>query len=202
MGILSGDLEMVMRKTALLAVVCLILGADSLKGTDWGFSAGAGMCLLRQKGVRDVYGSGFPIGIQAWTGWNNWRVSVGLEYLSEHGQAVSLDGGQDEFPLRLRVTSIPIALYCQVWIEDVFLAVGGGANYFWYEERWEDLDIVVKGQKWGSLLSFLGGYRLNPRWAVFGNVRYDPMPTGKSSLLVPEVKLGGLKIGAGIIFSL
>jgi hypothetical protein len=66
----------------------------------------------------------------------------------------------------------------------------------------EDLDIVVKGQKWGPFLALLGGYRLNPRWSVFGNVRYDPMPTGKSSLSVREVRLGGLKIGAGVLFSL
>jgi hypothetical protein len=66
----------------------------------------------------------------------------------------------------------------------------------------EDLDIVVKGQKWGPFLALLGGYRLNPRWSVFGNVRYDPMPTGKSSLLVREVRLGGLKIGASVMFTL
>jgi hypothetical protein len=43
---------------------------------------------------------------------------------------------------------------------------------------------------------------LGPRWSVFGNIRYEPMPTGKSSLLVPEVKLGGLKIGVGVMFYL
>ena len=80
--------------------------------------------------------------------------------------------------------------------------MGGGASYCWYEERWEDLDIATEGKKWGPLLSFLAGYRLSPRWSVFGNIRYEPMPTGKSSLLVPEVKLGGLKIGAGVMFYL
>ena len=193
---------MVMRKTALLAVVCLILGADSLRGMDWGFSAGAGMCLLRQKEVQDVYGIGFPVGIQAWTGWKNVRISAGLEYLSESGRALPLEGGQDDFPLRLTVTSIPVAVYYQTWIRDIFLAAGGGVSYSWYKEKWEGLDIVVKGQKWGPFLALLGGYRLNPRWSVFGNIRYDPMPTGKSSLLVQEVKLGGLKIGAGVMFTL
>jgi len=127
---------------------------------------------------------------------------AGFEYLSERGQALPLEGGLDDFPLRLRVSSIPVTLFYQVWIKDIFLAVGGGASYSWYEERWEDLDIVVKGQKWGPLISFLAGYRFNPRWSVFGNIRYEPMPTGKSSLLVREVKLGGLKIGAGVMFTL
>jgi hypothetical protein len=195
-------MEMVMRKTTFLAVVCLILGADSLRATDWGFSAGASLCLLRQKAVQDVYGIGFPIGIQAWTGWKNVRISAGLEYLSDSGRALPLDDGQDDFLLRLTVTSIPVAVYYQTWIRDIFLAAGGGANYSWYEERWEDLDIVIKGQKWGPFLALLGGYRLNPRWSVFGNIRYDPMPTGKSNLLVPEVKLGGLKIGVGVMFTL
>jgi hypothetical protein len=195
-------MEMAMRRMILLAVVCLILGADSLVGMDWGFSAGAGMFLQRQKEVQDVYQTAFPVGVQAWTGWKNFRISVGFEYLSERGQALPLDGGPDEFPVRLEVTSIPVALFYQVWIKDVFLAAGGGASLSRYKERWEDLDIVVKGQKWGPLLSFLAGYRFSPRWSFFGNIRYEPMPTGKSSLLVQEVKLGGLKIGAGVMLCL
>jgi len=195
-------MEMAMRRITLLAVVCLLLSVGSLAGMDWGLSAGAGMCTLRQKAVQDIYGAGFPSGVQAWAGSKNWIVSAGFEYMSERGQALPLDGGQDEFPLRLKVSSIPIALYLQFWIKDVFLAVGGGASYFWYEERWEDLDIITEGKKWGPLLSFLAGYRFSPRWSLFGNVRYEPMPTGKSSLQVPEVKLGGLKIGAGVMFYL
>jgi len=193
---------MTMKRITLLAVACLVLGADVWGGMNWGFSAGAGLCVLRQKEVQEVYGSGFPVGAQAWTGWGNWKVSVGFEYLSESGQAVALNGEADEFPLKLKASSIPIALYYQVWMKDMFLAFGGGASYCWYEERWEDLDIVTEGKKWGPLLSFLAGYRLSPRWSVFGNIRYEPMPTGKSSLLVPEVKLGGLKIGAGVMFYL
>jgi len=160
-----------MRKTILLAVMCLFLGAYPLTGMDWGFSAGAGMCLLRQKEVQDVYGIGFPIGIQAWTGWENVRISAGLEYLSENGRALPLDDKQDDFPLRLTVTSIPVAVYYQTWIRDIFLAAGGGVSYSSYKEKWEGLDIVVKGQKWGPFLALMGGYRLNPRWSVFGNVR-------------------------------
>jgi len=195
-------MEVAMRRTALLVAVCFLIGADSLTGMDWGVSVGAGACLLRQQAVQDIYGTGFPVGVQGWTGGKNWRFSVGLEYLSEHGQALSLDGGADEFPLRLKVTSIPIVLYYQAWLKDVFLALGGGASYLWYEERWEDLDIITKGNNWGPVISFLGGYRFSPRWSVFGNVRYEPMPTGKSSLLVPEVKLGGLKLTVGILLSL
>ena len=191
-----------MRRIALLAVLFLVFGADLLSGMEWGFSAGAHICLFRQKAVQDIYGAGFPFGVQAWTGSKNWIVSAGFEYLSERGQALPLDGGPDEFPLRLKVTSIPVVLFYQVWIKDVFLAVGGGASHSRYEERWEDLDIIVKGQKWGPLVAFLGGYRFNQRWSVFGNLSYEPMPTGKSSLLVPEVKLGGLKIGAGLMFYL
>jgi len=191
-----------MRKITLLVVVCFVLVADSLAGMDWGFSAGAGMCLLRQKEVQDIYGPGFPSGIQAWAGSKNWIVSVGFEYMSERGQALPLDGGQDEFPLKLKVSSVPIVLYLQFWIKDVFLALGGGASYFWYEERWVDLDIITEGKKWGPLISFLAGYRFSPRWSLFGNVRYEPMPTGKASLLVPEVRLGGLKICASLMLYL
>jgi hypothetical protein len=193
---------MEMKAKPILAVVCLALGVQTLESADLAFFVGANICLLRQKEVQDVYGSGFPIGIQAWTGWKNVRISAGLEYLSDGGRALPLDDGQDDFPLRLKVTSIPFALFYQVWIKDVFLAAGGGVSYSWYKEEWEGLGNVVKGQKWGPFLAFLGGYRLNPKWSVFGNVRYDPMPTGKSSLLVPEVKLGGLKIGAGVMFTL
>jgi hypothetical protein len=195
-------MEMAMRRIIFLAVLGLIFGAESLAGMDWGFSAGANICVLRQEEVRDIYGAGFPVGVQAWTGSKNWIVSAGFEYLFERGHALPLDGGQDEFPLRLRVTSIPVTLFYQVWIKDIFLAVGGGASYSWYEENWEDLDIIVKGQKLGPLISFLGGYRFNARWSIFANVRYDPMPTGKSSLLVREVKLGGLKLTAGVMFTL
>lgn len=191
-----------MKVKTILAVGCLVFSVQSLGSADLAFSAGASLCLLRQKEVQDVYGIGFPIGVQAWTGWKNVRISAGLEYLSENGRAIPLDGGLDDFPLKLTVTTIPVAVYYQTWIRDIFLAAGGGVSYSWYKEKWEDLGIVVKGQKWGPFLALLGGYRLSPRWSVFGNIRYDPMPTGKGSLLVPEVKLGGLKIGAGVMFTL
>jgi hypothetical protein len=108
-----------------------------------------------------------------------------------------LGGGQDDFPLRLRVTTIPVGISYQVWIEDVFLAAGGGLEHTWFEEKWEDLDIVIKGKKWGTFAALFGGYRINPRWSVYGSVRYDPMPTGKSSFLVPEVKLGASRSAPG-----
>ena len=63
-----------MKRITLLALACLVLGADSLAGMDWGFSAGAGLCVLRQKEVQDIYGAGFPVGVQVWTGWKNWRL--------------------------------------------------------------------------------------------------------------------------------
>jgi len=195
-------MEMTMKRAVLLGIVCLVLGAGSLAGMDWGVSAGANILTLRQKDVQDMYGAGFPVGVRAWSGWKNWRISVGWEYLSERGQALPLSGGLEEFRLRLRVTSIPIVLYYQIGIKDVFLAAGGGASFAWYEESWEDLDIVVKGQKWGPILSFLAGYRLSRRLSVFGETRYEPIPTGKSSLLVPEVKLGGLKTGAVVMLTL
>ena len=53
-----------------------------------------------------------------------------------------------------------------------------------------------------SMLGIAILYRLSRRLSVFGETRYEPIPTGKSSLLVPEVKLGGLKIGAGVMFIL
>ena len=193
---------MTMRKAAGFVVLGLILGAAPLAGVDWGISAGAGFLTLRQKDVQDIYGSGFPVGVRAWSGSKNWRLSVGLEYLSERGRALPLSGGSDEFPLMLKVTSIPIVLYYQVETKNIFIALGGGASYAVYKESWEDLDIIVEGNKWGPVLSLLAGYRLGPRLSVFGETRYEPIPTGKSSLLVEEVKLGGLKIGAGVMFYL
>jgi hypothetical protein len=191
-----------MKTRAILALAGIALCAPSLAAVDLAVSAGANICLLRQKELREAYGSSFPVGLQVWSGWKNWRLSVGLEYLSDTGRAFPLDGGQDDFPLRLRVTTIPVGIYYQVWVKDVFLAFGGGTGYTWFEEKWVDLDIVVKGKNWGPFAAFIGGYRVNPRFSVHGSVRYDPMPTGKRSFLVPEVKLGGLKVGAGIMFFL
>ena len=191
-----------MKRTVLVALGMLILAAGSLAGVEWGLSAGAGLFLQRQKEVGDVYPAAFPVGVQVWSGWKNVLLSVGFEYLSESGQAVPLDGGGEEFPLRLRVSSVPITLHYRVWLKDVFLMLGGGADYFQYEERWEDLDIVAEGKKWGPVISFLAGYRFSSRWSAYGGIRYEPMPTGKSSLLVEEVKLGGLKLTAGVSFSL
>jgi hypothetical protein len=193
---------MVMRKTILLVLSGLILAAPALAGLEWGLSAGAGLFLQRQKEVGDIYPAAFQVGVQVWSGWKNVLLSAGFEYLSESGEAVPLDGGRESFPLRLRVSSIPIMLHYRFWLKNVFLALGGGAGYFWYEERWEDLDIVSEGKKWGPIASFLAGYRFSPRWSAFGSLRYEPMPTGKSSLLLEEVKLGGLKLTAGVMFSL
>lgn len=193
---------MTMRKAVLVVMACAILAADPLAGMDWGISTEAGFLALRQKDVQDMYGLGFPVGVRAWAGSKNWRLSVGLEYLSERGQAVPLSGGPEEFPLRLKATSIPLVLYYQIDAKDVFIALGAGTSYAMYKESWEDLDIIVEGNKWGPVLSLLAGYRLGPRLSVFGETRYEPIPTGKSSLLVPEVKLGGLKIGAGVMFIL
>jgi hypothetical protein len=195
-------MEMIMRRAALLVVLGTVLAAGSLAGMDWGISARAGVLTLRQKGVQDMYGTGLPVGLAAWSGWKNWRLSVGFEYLSERGQALPLSGGEEEFPLRLKVTSIPSLLFYQIDAKDVFIALGGGASYAMFKESWEDLDIVTEGKKWGPVLSLLAGYRLGPRMSLFGDLRYEPMPTGKSSLLVEEVKLGGLKLGAGVMLHL
>jgi hypothetical protein len=191
-----------MKARTLIAVLAVSLGVPAFATAELAFSAGANVCLLQQKEVREAYGSSFPVGLQVWSGVKNWRFSVGLEFLSDNGRAFSPAGGQDDYPLRLTVTTIPVGIYYRVWVKDVFLAVGGGLGYTWFEEKWEDPDIVVEGKKWGPFAAFFGGYRVNPRWAVYGSVRYDPMPTGKGTLLVPEVKLGGLKIGAGIMFFL
>jgi opacity protein-like surface antigen len=196
------DPEMGMKARTLTAVLVVVLVVPAFAAADVAVSAGANVCLLRQKEVREAYGSSFPVGLQVWSGWKNWRFSVGLEFLSDGGRAFSSGGGQEDYPLRLTVTTIPVGIYYQVWIKDLFLAFGGGTGYTWFEEKWEDLDIVVKGKNWGAFAAFFGGYRVNPRFSVYGSVRYDPMPTGKGSLLVRQVNLGGLKIGAGIMFFL
>jgi hypothetical protein len=191
-----------MRKTILVALGLLILVADSSAGMEWGLSAGASLFIQRQKEVGDIYHAAFPVGVQVWSGSKNVILSIGFEYLSATGQALPLDGGEEEFPLRLRVSSVPITLHYRFWIKDIFLMLGGGADYFRYEERWEDLDIVTEGKEWGPVISFLAGGRFGPRWSAFGGIRYEPMSTGRSSLLLEEVKLGGLKLTAGVVFLL
>jgi hypothetical protein len=48
-----------MKARAILALVCIMLGALSLAAADLAVSAGANICLLRQKELRDAYGAVF-----------------------------------------------------------------------------------------------------------------------------------------------
>jgi hypothetical protein len=188
-----------MKKRAGLTVLCLLFGASSASAMNLGLSLGVGISFPSKQIVRDIYGAGFPFGGRIWAGKGNYWISAGVDYLSSRGQALSLDGGQEEYPVELTVISIPIAIYFMSNREKFFYSLGGGAYYSRYEEKWEDLDITTTGTKWGWLAEFMGGYDLSPNFALFGSLSYAPIPTGRSSPIAYNIQLGGLRLTAGVL---
>jgi hypothetical protein len=188
-----------MKARAVLVVLGLLLGTASASAMNLGFSLGLGINFPTQQAVRDIYGTGIPYGARVWGGSRNFWVCVGADYLANRGLALSSGGERDEYPVRLTVTSIPIAIYHLTARGRFLYALGAGAYYSWYEEKWEGLDIVSKGRKLGWLAEFMGGYELNPTFSLFGSLSYAPIPTGKSSLVAYNIQLGGFKLSAGVL---
>jgi hypothetical protein len=188
-----------MKARAALIVLCLFLGTASASAMNLGFSLGLGVTFPTQRAVRDIYGTGIPFSARVWGGSGNLWVGVGADYLKNRGLALASGGESEEYPVKLTVTSIPIGVYHLTVRGRFIFALGAGAYYSWYEEKWVGLNVASKGQKLGWFAELMGGYELNPTFSLFGSLSYAPIPTGRSSLVAYNIQLGGFKLSAGIL---
>jgi hypothetical protein len=165
--------------------------------------AGGGIMRLQDDSFRKVYGTAFPLTIEAGVGMTkNFGLAVGLDWTSKKGQALALDQGEDRFPVHFEMISIPVSVYYQyagkLGSIPVGLAFGLGASWHSYKENWETADLTYQGKKWGPLVYTTVDFRLFSRVGVFTSLRWESISTGQASPLDDNVNLGGIKLLAGI----
>jgi hypothetical protein len=183
-------------KTKIL-LVFIILSSFALKvfPETLSLSFSGGFFFPRQKEFKDMYGDGNPYAFEIRTRvLKNFCLSSGLEYLKQQGHAL---GDGEEYPLEFKMTTIPFTIFYRHPLKKTFLSLGLGASYNSFEEKWETVEISFEDKKWGYFIFFSIEYRLVRRLSVLANLKYESLPTGKGSLLVKNVNLGGLKLFAG-----
>jgi hypothetical protein len=113
-----------------------------------------------------------------------------------------MDGGDAEYPVKFRRTSITVVVFYQLDLKAVDIRLGTGLCAHRYEETWETVDIAFKGNKVSPRFFAAVSVALLGRLSLFGSATYDTVPTGAGSSLVNEVNLGGLQLLGGVAFKI
>lgn len=163
-------------------------------------SLSAGIFFPQQDVFRDIYGSGIPAALDIWTKISDEiGLSAGVTYCGVSGQALSLEGGGETYPLRLRLISVPVSIYYEWRKHRLAIRLGGGIGFSFYKETWEAVELMTSGNHLSPQFFVSVAHRLRPHLSVFGSVRYQSIPTGLSSPYFENVNLGGVFLLAGIM---
>jgi hypothetical protein len=111
-----------------------------------------------------------------------------------------MDGGDAEYPVKFRRTSIPVVVFYQLGLKAVDIRLGAGLCAHRYAETWETVNLGFKGNKVSPRFFVAASVALFGRLSLFGSATYDTIPTGAGSLLVTDVNLGGIQFLGGISF--
>lgn len=192
------------RRAAFLAAGVVLAGcltvADLAAASrpEWGLTVFSGIHLGREGAFSDVYGAAIPFGLEARFFMRRFGLSVGGITLGKEGAAVSLDGGSAVFPVKIRMTSLPVMALLRLPLKRGNVDLGLGAVRTSYKETWPQGGFLTEGSIWGFILGVNGEYGLSSRLALFASLRYLTAPTGRDSLLGYEIDLGGFQALAGV----
>ncbi len=192
------------RRAALLAAGAVLAGfltvADLAAASrpEWGLTVLSGIHFGRESAFSDVYGAAIPFGLEVRFFVRRFGLSVGGVTLGKEGTAVSLDGGSAAFPVKIRLTSLPVMALLRLPLGRGNVDLGLGAVRTSYKETWPQGDFLTEGSTWGFIFGVNGGYGLSSRLALFGSLRYLTAPTDRDSLLGKAIDLGGFQALAGV----
>lgn len=190
------------------AAILLFFGASLGATAAWAgplklaLSASSGMFFPKGEAYRELYGAGIPVSFDTWlTIGNHFGASAGLNYLSDSGTAVPMDGGEDEYPLKFRRLTIPVSVYFEMHPgRTIDLRLGAGLGVHRYEEKWTSLSLEAAGWKVSPRLYVSADWRAVPslaRLAFIGTVAFDTIGVGSGALLADKPNIGGFQILVG-----
>jgi hypothetical protein len=185
-----------------IAVFLLVLGLTAAaRAQELSLSLAAGSFSASEKAYREIYGPGVPFSVDVWLKLKgHFGLAAGYGWVGDTGLAVPMDGGDAEYRVEFRRTSIPVVVFYQLDFKAFDIRLGAGLCAHRYEETWETVALGFKGNKVSPRFVMAASVALLGRFSLFGSVTYDTIPTGAGSPLVNEVNLGGLQLLGGVVF--
>ncbi len=183
---------------AVIATSCLIAPRSATAAV--GLSLQAGAFFPAGADYRRMYGNSLPTSFSLTIGARRgFGLSIGLGTMRNSGRTEAVDGGDDEYQLRLSTVSIPVTV-CYSFRSGRFdLRLDGGAVYCSIREEWTTENLTLKAHDLGARFGFQTGYRLSGRFMVFVQLLYDRVKVS-SSMLVGDVQIGGFQSLVGVRF--
>jgi hypothetical protein len=181
-----------------LAVLFVAAGPPAASAYDLGLTVLSGIHVARESAFRDIYGAVIPVGLEVRFVTHGFGLSVGGFTLGKTGTAVSLDGGPGVYPVKIRMTALPVMAFFRIPRGRAHLDLGLGAVRTSFEETWSTGDFRVEGSAWGFLIGINAEYGLAPWLALSGSLRFSSAPTGRDSILGGAIDLGGFQALAGV----
>lgn len=186
------------RPGILIGAILLGLGVNA-GAQSLSLGLGAGGFFPQSQTYRDIYGSGFPVDFELRLGlFRNLGLAAGVSYISDSGEALNIDQGQDSYPVRFRMVSFPVSAYLLFPLNGVSLLGGAGVSVHSYEETWQTTSISFKGNTTKPFVYGGVEFRVLPGVAARLTLRYETINAGKNSSLADEINLGGLTVQVGV----
>jgi hypothetical protein len=190
------------RLVAALTVAVLALAA-SAAAQHLTVSFGAGGFFPSDETYRRVYGNGTVFAGDLWlTFEKHFGLATGFGRMSDSGFAVAMDGGDAEYPLSFRRTSIPIAVFYVFGTKKITARLAAGAVFHGFRETWTTVDVEYSDSKFGPRLALAVSAAVFGRLSLFCSATYDGIPTGAGSALAPNIDLGGFQVLGGLAFQI
>ena len=159
-----------------------------------GFFAGEGI-------YREIYGASVPFTLELWLKAKGpFGLVAGASWLKDDGQALAQGGGDAEYPVELRRTSIPLLAFYELDFKSVRVRVGAGAGIHSYKEVWLTSAPEFGGRKVAPRFMIAAFARLSGRLSLVGTFVYETISTGAGSLLSSSVDLGGYQLLGGLSY--
>jgi len=186
-----------------LAAAALFFLCANLYSQNVSLSLSSGLFFPKEKIYKDIYGHSLPLDLEFRIGLSRYfGLSVGAAYLNDHGNAVNVHQGEDEYPVYLRMISFPASIFVGYPFARVSAFFGLGFSHHSYEEKWEGLALSHKGKK-TSMIAYSGAeVRLSSRISARLALRYESIEAEPASPLFEGVNLGGISLLGGISFRL
>ena len=153
---------------------------------------------------REAYGSAVvPLSAQldVPVGWKGLIVFGGARYVGASGEASSMGLLPVVVPLRFRQASIRTGLGWRLRAGSWAVSAAAGPSVTWYREEWEGFGLVVKGRAVGLVAQLSASRPISRRFGLmargeFTTANADP----RQDPTLPEADLGGVDLGAGLVF--
>jgi hypothetical protein len=184
-------------------VLALGLVVASGLAQEAGVAVKAGGFFASEAAYREIYGPGVPVAVEIWLKAKGpWGVAAGFSWIEDDGRAVAMEGGEAEYPLAFRRTTIPVVAFYELDLRSVRIRIGAGLGIHRYEEVWLTSDLEFRGDTVSPRFMVSASTRLVGRLSLVGTLVYEKIPTGAGSVLAGDVDLGGFQALGGLSYCL